>query len=191
MTRPSSIDQLPEEIRSEIGRLLIQGATIDRIVEHLRGLVGTAPSRSAVGRYKVRMDKVAERMRRSRDVATVLVQEMGDQPASKTVQLNIELLHSVIFDLFNHTEDGTDIADGAGLAALQGNPEGVMMLAKAMDHLTRASKTDIEHVRQLEERAEAKARKAAAAAVEVVGKREGVSAATIDAIKKGVFGVGS
>ena len=187
--RPSTIDELPEEIRSEIGRLRTQGATIDRIVEHLRGLHGAAPSRSAVGRHVKKIAKVHERLRRSREVAEALVRELGDAPASRTTQLNIELLHGAIFDLFDKADEDLDVIDKDGRAALAGNPEGVMMLAKALDHLTRASKTDVEHVKAVEERAARKARDAAAAAVEAVGKTEGITRKTMDAIKAGIFGV--
>ena len=189
MTRPSSIDVLPEEVRSEIGRLLTQGATIDRIVEHLRTLHGAAPSRSAVGRHVKKMARVHERLRRSREVAEALVRELGDAPTSKTTQLNIELLHGAIFDLFDKADDDMETVDADGRAALAGNPEGVMMLAKALDHLTRASKTDVEHIRQVEERAAERAKKAAAAAVESVGKAAGITRGTMDAIKAGIFGV--
>lgn len=190
MGRASTVDALPEEVRSEIGRLLTQGATIDTILAHLRALHGGAPSRSALGRHVKKMAHVGERLRRSREVAEALVRELGDAGASKTAQLNIELLHGAVFDLFNNADpDGTGSVDKDGLAALAGNPEGVMMLAKALDHLTRASKTDVEFVAQVETRAAEKARKAAAAAVETVGKSEGISRKTMDAIKAGIFGV--
>ena len=194
MSRPSSIDELPDEIKSEIGRLRIQGATIDRIVEHLRGLVGTSagvepPSRSAVGRHVKKMAVVGERLRRSRDVAEALAREMDGAPVSKMVQLNIELLHGAVFDLFSQSADGIEDVDAGGRAALAGNPKGMMELAKALDHLTHASKTDMEFVRQVEERVLAKAKREAAAAVETVAKTEGISAKTVAAIKASIFGV--
>ena len=189
MTRPSSIDELPDELRAEIGRLRTQGATIDRIVEHLRALHGEAPSRSAVGRHVKKMAAVGERLRRSREVAEALVRELGDAPASRTAQLNIELMHGAVFDLFNRADEDMEVIDQDGRAALAGNPEGLMMLAKSLDHLTRASKTDVEFVKQVEERAADKARKAAAAVVDQVGKAQGVSAATMAVIKAGIFGV--
>ena len=198
MSRPSSIDELPEEIKSEIGRLRIQGATIDRIVEHLRALGGTAegaglgiepPSRSAVGRHVKKMAAVGERLRRSRDVAEALAREMDGAPVSKMVQLNIELLHGAVFDLFAKADEDMEVIDRDGRAALAGNPEGMMMLAKALESLTRASKTDVEFVAQVEARSAEKAKKAAAAVVETVAKAEGISAGTIAAIKAGIFGV--
>lgn len=187
--RPSSIDELPEAIRSEIGRLRTQGATIDRIVEHLQALHGEAPSRSAVGRHVKKMAAVGERLRRSRDVAEALVRELGDAPASRTAQLNIELVHGAVFDLFNRADEDMETIDKDGRAALAGNPEGIMMMAKALESLTRAQKTDLEFVQQIELRATEKERKAAAARVEEIAKDAGITAATMAKIKAGIFGV--
>ena len=168
MTRLSTVDQLPEPIRAEIGRLRTQGCTIDQIVAHLRTLYGSTPSRSALGRHIQGLDKLGEKMRRSRDVAAALVRELGDAPESTAARLNIELIHS---------------------AALDGNPEGVMMLAKALDHLSRASKTNVDFVAAAEKRAAERTKKEAAVAVETVAKARGISGDTLEAIKAGIFGV--
>lgn len=188
MGRSSTIDQLPEEIRSEIGRLLTQGATLDTIVEHLRTLHGAAPSRSALGRHAQKLDGMGEKLRRSRTVAEALMQKLGDAPASRAAQLNIELLHGAVLDLHMRAAEGEEVDEG-GKAALAGNPQGVMLLSKAIDHLTSAAKKDAEFVAQVEERATAKAKRAAAAAVETVAREKGISPDTLAAIKAGIFGV--
>ncbi len=188
MSRPSSVDKMPEEFRSLIGQLRGQGWTIDQIHEHLSRLLDEAPSRSALGRHIQGMDKIQEKMRRSRQVAEALVRELGDAPESKAARLNIELLHSAILDLHMRAADGVGV-DAEGLAALNGNPEGAMMLAKALDHLSRASKTNVEFIAAAEARAEARAKKAAANVVETVGREKGLTAQTIDAIKSSIFGV--
>ena len=130
MARASSIDKLPEEIRSEIGRLRQNGRSIDDILAHLKKLDGIAPvSRSALGRHLKGMEKIGERLRRSRQVAEAVVKELGDAPESQAARLGIELLHSAILELFMNVEAGEDV-DADGLSALAGNPEGVMMLAR-------------------------------------------------------------
>jgi hypothetical protein len=188
MTRLSTVDQLPEPIRAEIGRLRTQGCTIDQIVAHLRTLYGSTPSRSALGRHIQGLDKLGEKMRRSRDVAAALVRELGDAPESTAARLNIELIHSAVLDLFMRAGDG-DTVDEGGKAALDGNPEGVMMLAKALDHLSRASKTNVDFVAAAEKRAAERTKKEAAVAVETVAKARGISGDTLEAIKAGIFGV--
>jgi hypothetical protein len=189
MSRPSSVDQLPEEVRAKIGQLRQLGWTIDQILEHLSGLVDRAPSRSALGRHIKGLDALGERMRRSRHVAEALVRELGDAPESRTARLNIELLHSAVLDLFMRAADGEDGSDAEGVAALAGNPEGTMMLAKALDHLSRASKTNVDFVMAAEKRATERAKKEAAVAVETVAKERGISGDTLEAIKAGIFGV--
>src|SRR5690349_16342872 len=142
MARPSTISRLPPEIRDEIGRLRDQGCTIDEILAHLRAME-VAVSRSAMGRHLKGMAELGEKLRRSRAVAEGLVRQLGDAPESKTARLNIELLHNTILDLFMHAEDGEGV-DEDGKAALAGNPMGAMMLAKALEHLTKASRHDVE-----------------------------------------------
>lgn len=188
MARPSSVDQLPEEMRTLIGELRGRGWTIDQIREKLSELLDQAPSRSALGRHIAGMNKMQERMRRSREVATALVRELGDAPESRTARLNIELMHGAVMDLFMKSGDGETV-DLDGQAALNGNPEGVMMLSKALDHLARASKTNVEFLSLAEKRAEERAKKAAVAVVETIGRERGISSDTIRAIKAGIFGV--
>jgi hypothetical protein len=188
MARPSSIDQLPEDVRVLIGQLRGRGWTIDQILEHLGGLLDRVPSRSALGRHIQGLDAIGEKMRRSRQVAEALVRELGDAPESKAARLNIELLHSAILDLHMRAADGEEI-DVDGKAALAGNPEGTMMLAKALDHLAKASKSNMDFIQAAEARAVARTKREAAGAVETVAKEKGLSADTIAAIKAGIFGV--
>src|SRR6185312_16084101 len=97
MSRRSSIDRLPAEIRETIADLRDKGVTIDQILDALREL-GAVVSRSALGRHVKRLDEIAERMRHSRAVADALVKRLGDAPETKQARLNIELTHSIIFD---------------------------------------------------------------------------------------------
>lgn len=182
MPRPSSIDQLPEDVRVTIGRLRGAGWTIDQILDHLRGLLDRAPSRSALGRHIQGLDKLGEKMRRSRHVAEALVRELGTAPESQAARLNIELMHTAILDLFMQSDDGTD-------PAAPREPGDIHDLSKALDHLARASKSNVEFVRAAEQRAAEKAKREAVTAVEAVGREKGISGATIEAIKAGIFGV--
>lgn len=190
MARPSSIDKLPEPIRAEIGKLRGSGWTIDQILEHLRGLYDKAPSRSALGRHIKGLEAIGEKMRRSRQVAEALVRELGDAPESRTARLNIELLHSAILDVFMKSADEeSDGIDKSGQAALKGNPMGMMLLAKALDHLSHSSKTNADFIARVRADAEAAVKKDAAAAVDVVARERGITVETLQAIKAGIFGV--
>lgn len=182
MARPSSIDRLPPQVREKIGKLRGLGWTIDQILEHLNTLLDKAPSRSALGRHVHGLDAVAEQMRRSRQVAEALVDRLGEAPESRTARVNIELLHSALLDLFMKAAD-----DGQNI--LTGDAEQTMFLAKTLDHLARASKTNADFIKQAEERAATRAKTQAAAAVETIARDRGISAETLNAIKSGIFGV--
>lgn len=186
MARPSSIDQLEPEIREEIGRLRGHGHTLDEILAALRELGAKDISRSALGRHVKNMEQVGAKLRHSRNIAEALVRQLGDAPASRSAQLNIELLHSVILDLNLASEND---ADADGLAALRGNPEGIMLLAKAIDHLTKSSKADIDNQQQIEARVEKRLKAQAEQHVVSEAKKRGISAETAKALMEGAFGV--
>lgn len=187
LMRPSSITRMPQAVRDEIAELRELGFTIDEIIDALKKLHGVTPSRSALGRHIKGLDKIGEKVRRSRAVAEALVRELGDAPESRTARLNIELLHSAILDLFMKAADGEAI-DKDGNAALAGDPEGLMFFAKALDHLGRAKKSAIEAENEAEKKGIEKGKRLAAKAVEGEAVRQGLSAETIKAIKASIFG---
>lgn len=158
----------------------------------LRELDVTHISRSALGRHVQSMEKIGAKLRHSRNIAEALVRQLGGEPASRSAQLNIELLHSAVLDLFlaaQNAEEGGP--DGRGIAALNGNPEGIMMLAKALDHLTKSAKSDIENQKAIEERVERRLKAQAEKHVVSEAKRRGISAETARALMQGAFGVNS
>ncbi len=152
MPRKSSIRSLPPEIREQIGALL-ERHTLTEIIEHLKQLDVTV-SRSALGRYKQHLDRVGEKLRRSREVAEALIQKLGNAPESKALRLNVELMHGLLMDLAlsandeGEAEEGEEKAKGVVLDA-----QDAMWLAKALDHLSRASKTDADLIAKLREQA--------------------------------------
>ncbi|PKN07610.1 MAG: hypothetical protein CVU73_12775 [Deltaproteobacteria bacterium HGW-Deltaproteobacteria-8] len=171
MPRKSTVRRLPPELREQIGKLIDEGRTLDEITAHLNQL-GAEVSRSALGRYKQHLDKVGEKLRRSREVAEALIQKLGNAPESKALRLNVELMHGVLMDLALNANandedggEGNEAAEGKGVTL---EPMGAMLLAKALDHLSRASKSDAELVGKIKEQArkdaEAKLDKAVTAA---------------------------
>lgn len=161
MPRKSSVLRLKPVMRELIGTLIGQGHTLDEIMAHLRQLSEPAAvSRSALGRYKQHLDKVGERLRRSREVAEALVQKLGAAPESKALRLNVELMHGLLMDLaMNANEDDQDGEGGKG-KPLTIDAQAAMWLSKALDHLARASKQDADLVAKIREQAakEAQAR---------------------------------
>jgi len=155
MPRASTVRRLPPELREQIGALLTEGRTLTEITAHLAQL-GADVSRSALGRYKQHLDKVGEKLRRSREVAEALIAKLGTAPESKALRLNVELMHGVLMDLaLSANEEGEEGEGGEG-----GKAKGVMLdaqdamwLSKALDHLSRASKADAELIGKIKEQA--------------------------------------
>jgi hypothetical protein len=187
MPRPSSIDRLPSEIREAIGRLRQHGKTLDEILDHLRSME-VEVSRSALGRHVQSMEKVGERLRRSRAVSEALVRQLGDAPESKTARLNIEMMHSFIFDFLASAEDAEG-EGGAAAQALMRDPKSTALFAEAVQRLTIASRHNAEFVAKVEDRATARAKAGAAKAAEAAGRAQGLSAETIATIKASILGV--
>lgn len=151
MPRKSTVRRLPPELREQIGALLEQGRTLSEITAHLNQL-GAEVSRSALGRYKQHLDKVGEKLRRSREVAEALIAKLGAAPESKALRLNVELMHGALMDLaLKANEDGDE--DGGESKGITLDPQGAMLLSKALDHLSRASKADAELIGKIKEQA--------------------------------------
>jgi hypothetical protein len=176
MGRVSSVKLLTKELRELISDLHDSGVTLDQILAKLRELGVESISRSALARYTIDIDKVGERMRRSRDMAEVLTKGLGKAPESQTAQLNLELMHSALFDLLAGGEDG---------AGLQLDAKQAMFLAGALKSLASAQKTQADFVFRLRQEIQ----KDAAASVEKVGKAKGLTAETVAAIRAEILGI--
>ena len=160
MGRPSKIDQLPAEVRDLIADLRGRGHTIDNIMVALRGLdlpADDLPSRSGVGRHVEKFDAIIEQARRSRAIAEAVIARAADEPESRAARANIELTHTLVMNLMGKlAEDGDDVQLG---------PQDIQFVAKALDHLGRASKSDVELRKQIRADLAAEADKKLLAAV--------------------------
>ena len=206
----SKVKKLPPEIRELISELHhTHSWTLDEITTALRDLASgkrpilpgslpaeltepplvapdALPSRSGLHRHIQGLDRLADRMGRSRAVAEALVRKLGDAPEGRTARLNIELMHSAVLDLFMSSEAGDD-GESTGPVAL--DPESVMLLAKAIKDLSSASNNDAALVLKLREKAEKKTKDAAVKAAETVAREKGLSKDTIAAIRAQILGV--
>ncbi|MFP3944323.1 MAG: DUF3486 family protein [Alphaproteobacteria bacterium] len=156
MPRRSSIKRLPPEIRELIADLRENGRTLDEILGKLRELSVNLP-RSTLGRYVQDLEKISERVQKSRHVAEALVKRFGDAPESKAARLNIELMHGIIMDMV--------------IALEEPDPMGAMLASKALDHLARAERANAETI----ERARKSAINDAVKAMRKAGKQKGLS----------------
>lgn len=171
MGRPTKIDRLPPEIRERIGDLRRAGRTLDEIhgaIADALVQIGADPvPRSTLGRHLASIDELGEKMREQRAVADALMAKLGDQPDDKLFRLNIELMHGLMFRMSIAAQEGGSMVVG---------PEELMLLTSSIRNIASASKTDTDRVEKIERRATEKAKREAAAAVDRVAARRGLSA---------------
>jgi len=184
MARPSKIDRLPAAVREWIGEMRRAGHTIDEILEAVNAdrddLGEEAISRSGMHRHLQKIDALGERLRRQREVATAIVEKLGDKPDDKLFRLNIELMQGVLFEISSAALEGRGV---------ELDPENANLVANALKNLSAASKTDVERVERIERRGAEKAKRAAATAAAAEGAERGMSKDTIEAIKASILGV--
>lgn len=155
MPKQSNIRRLPQDLRDLIHQKLDAGATLEEIREALAAL-GADVSRSGLGRYKQQVDKVAAKLRQSREMAEAIVQKMGPQATEgEQGRFLVQMLTSVTGDYLLKR-----VNDGAGVEA-----EEIQRLARALKDTAQASRyaQDFEIKIREEARREAEVRLAKAA----------------------------
>lgn len=110
MARTGKIRRLPPELRDILHRKLDEGCTLDEITAHLKTL-GADISRSGLGRYKQNFDKVASRLRDSREMAEAMIQKIGPEASEgRQGRLLVQMLNTLTSDyMFRRLQEGNDI----------------------------------------------------------------------------------
>lgn len=148
MGNKSSVDKLPQEVRSHIEKRLRENRlTLDELINDLQKHFPSAnsPSRSALGRYKQNFEQLAARLREQDAMARLLVEELGENPDERAGAL---LVQSV-----------TTLTTHAAFAAQQEEEvdiEGVRKLARAAKDVIQARKLSREERKQIEKDAREK-----------------------------------
>lgn len=177
MGRKSSLRRLPPEILQEVNRLLSEGRfTLAEILEHLRGMGVETVSRSALGRQKQKIDKIAAKLRQSREMTEALVKEIGPSVVEgQQGRLLVQTLRDLVFDhLAARVEEG-DVDD----------PKALMALARTLKDMAQANRLDQDFEAKVRERVQ----KETVRAVEDATREAGLSAETVEAIKSRILGV--
>lgn len=112
MPRQSNIRRLPPELRDLIHRKMDEGATLEDIRNALAAL-GAEVSRSGLGRYKQQVDKVALRLRQSRQMAEAIVQKMGPHATEgEQGRFLVQMLTTITGDyMLRRMEEGGEDVD--------------------------------------------------------------------------------
>lgn len=158
-----------------IGKLRRDGITIDAILARLNDL-DVNISRSALGRHVEKLQVIGERMQRSRDISTALVDKFGPEPDNRTAQLNIELMQSIVMEVL--TKENVDAETGESQQVVL-DPEQVMFLSRAMKDMASAQKIDADRILKMRQEMAKEVDKA----VSETAKQNGLSKDTVDALR--------
>ena len=107
MGRKSSIDRLPDDIKSYIQGQLADGSmTLDELISDLQtrwpdeAEAGELPSRSAVGRYGQKLERRLAAIRASTEAAKIIRSQAGDREDARsealTAMIQSELFESIM-----------------------------------------------------------------------------------------------
>lgn len=191
MGQPSTIDRLPPDVRKALdGWIYDPAISQTEATERVNALLGeVAPdhppvSRQAVNRYDLSVRKVKEKILRSREIARLVIADVGSRPSGEVGQMVTEMVKAIIVDVNMLLQD---IELDAG--SLPGVTRNVRELSLAIERLQRAEKLNEERESEVRERARREAAEAAAGAAERAVAGKGLSAETVAEIRKQVLGV--
>lgn len=172
MAGKSSIKRLPLEIREKIGQLRTDGHTIDEILAKLNEL-NVEVSRSALGRHCKQLENIQAGIRKSRMIAEAIVKDYGEDKENKVARANIEILHSLIFNMMS-SENGEPVVLES---------KDAMFLSTSLEKLVKAEKTDFEKEIKIRTEIKNKAEKN----LEKIAKKNGLSPDVIEKVRKGIL----
>ena len=169
MSRPSSIDRLPSEVREALqGWLRDPAITQTEATERTNALLddlgaqrpaeklAERVSRQAVNRYDQRMRAACERVLQSRQVTEVWAGKLGSAPAGQFGHLVNEMLRTLVFDLSSQLQDRE--IDEESLPAVVETAGKISLMAQRLDRSREiALRCDREIKRQAAEESDAKA----------------------------------
>lgn len=190
MARKSSLDRLPDVIKSYIQGKLAKGTmTLDELIADLQkcfpeeAAAGELPSRSAVGRYGQKLESRLSAIRASTEAAKIIRDQVGDKEDARSEAL-IAMIQSELFEsimtLQEASEEEMPASERVGLLA---------NAAKNIATLTRSSVTLKKYQAEAEERGRQKLLEEQKAKLAAMESKGGVTAETKAAIRE-ALGIG-
>lgn len=174
----SKIDQLPDELRAELDRRLIDGGFSGYVaLADWLTAAGFEIGKSAVGAYGQRMQRKLDAIRASTEAARLISQAAPDDADERSNAI-ISLVQTEIFESLLALQDATDEEDPAERVAILGKA------AKNIAALTRASVARNKWATEVRQKVDA-----AAAEVKKIASLAGVSEETMAAIDARIMGI--
>lgn len=184
MGRKSSIDKLPDGLRSKLVGLLADPSCTQRdITDAINAAAGeTVVSLSAVNRYAQKMQEFTRRSIQAKEVAKAYLEQTRSETANTLGKVAIEQLRLIVFDILGAMDDLPKAAtDAKTLAQMTAS---VGKIARGLKDLEQAAEGNL----RIEEKVKAKTASVADEA-EAVMRTEGLSDLAIKAIKAQILGI--
>lgn len=182
MGQKSSIDRLPENLRSRLIELLQNPAVTQKeVAETINSEAGEkVVSKSGVNRYKLRLDKFAAKTREAREVADAYIEKYGTENRNKLGKVVNEYIKLMVFDLTTELEE---LKEAGGEIKPEDLADIIYKVSRAIKELEQAEKLNA----QREAEIKAAVQKETAEKVETVCRQKGVSKETMDMVLREVF----
>jgi len=173
----SKVKQLPEDVRRQLDAALLKRgfSGYDALETWLHGL-GISISKSAIHRYGQQLERRLSAIKASTEAARLIAEAAPDDADQRSGAV-ISMVQTEIFEILVALDEAAD-ADPMKKAKL------LSTLAKNIATLTRASVHQKKHELEIRSKTEAAADKVARLA-----KKGGMSASTVDEIKRAVLGI--
>lgn len=146
MSRPSTIDRLPPEVRKALDGWIYDPAISQteataRVNALLAKVAPQHPtvSRHAVNRHDLSVRKSIEKIRRSREIARLVIADVGSRPSGEIGQMVTEMVKAIIVDVNMFLQDAE-----LDVESLPGVTRNVRELSLAIERLQRAEKLNEE-----------------------------------------------
>lgn len=181
MPRPSTIDQLPDDIRALVNRLLRSPRTtqleiIEQVNAQLRRRGEDARlTKGNLSRYAVRVAKFRERLERTQQISDQVMSKLGEAPTGNVGRLLTESIRGLIFEILEKIDDNEHEIDAKSIA----------QLTLSVDRLERAEARNIANVEAIE----ARVRAAAADQAAQIAKQGGMSAELVEDLRSQLLGI--
>lgn len=187
MGAQSSIDRLPDDILESLQTLLRDKRCNQlEVTAQINALLAASGceerlSKSAVNRYDLKMREAGARLSQSREVAKMWIGKLGATPQGQVGHLVNEILRTLAFDISLKLQD------------MELNEETLPEVVSQLRHLSlvamRLEKAASENVKR-ESEIKKQTLSEAADMVSAAGKQSGLSADTVDTIRRQILGMG-
>lgn len=182
----SKIQQLPDDIRSQLSAMLRSGSMSQKdILEEVNALIlesGLPPeeqiSRTGLNRYSKQVAAAGSRIAKAREMAEVLTSKLGDAPTSQIGNLMAENMKTMAWETSMALMEATE--DGEMIDIKQFN-----QLALAYQRISQSSILN----QKLEKEIRAAFAAEAATAAEKIVKQAGLTAETAAEIRRQILGI--